>query len=116
MVPSQLYFPTFRSAEAPMRGAPAKHVDKYMATVCDQLRAALWEAQAQSMAEAQWQKQNFDQKIGTMELKPNNLVLVMANAFKGRGKIKDRWEDETYEVVHDITIDVPSCKVTDQHR
>ena len=27
------YFPTFRSAEAPMRDASAKHVDKYVATV-----------------------------------------------------------------------------------
>ena len=36
-----------------MRGTSAKHVDEYVPTVCDQLRAALWEAQAQSMAEAQ---------------------------------------------------------------
>ena len=47
------YFPTFRSKEVPKRGASAKHVDEYMATVCDQLRATLQEAQAQSMAEAQ---------------------------------------------------------------
>ena len=32
------YFPTFRSAEVPMRHASVKCVDKYMATVCDQLR------------------------------------------------------------------------------
>ena len=36
-----------------MRGTSVKHVDKYVATVCDQLRAALHEAQAQSTAEAQ---------------------------------------------------------------
>ena len=36
-----------------MREASAKCVDKYMATVCDQLRAALQEAQAHSTAEAQ---------------------------------------------------------------
>ena len=36
-----------------MRGISAKHVEKYVATVCDQLRATLWEAQAQSIAEAQ---------------------------------------------------------------
>ena len=36
-----------------MRGTSTKHVDEYMAAVCDQLRAALWEAQAQSTAEAQ---------------------------------------------------------------
>ena len=47
------YFPTFRSAKVTMRGASAKHVDEYVATGNDQLRATLWEAQAQSTAEAQ---------------------------------------------------------------
>ena len=55
-LPVNFYFPTFRSTEAPMRETSAKCVDEYMAAVCDKLRAALWEAQAQSMAEAQQQK------------------------------------------------------------
>ena len=50
-LPVNFYFPTFRSAEVPKRGASTKNVDEYMATVCDQLRATIWEAQAQSMAE-----------------------------------------------------------------
>ena len=110
------YFPTFRSAEIPMRGASARHVDEYVATVWDQLRAALHEARAQSVAEAQRQKWYCNQKIGTMDLKPGNLVLVKAYAFKGKRKIKDRWEDEPHEVVHQVATDVPSYKVTNQHR
>ena len=47
------YFPTFRSTEVPMTDASAKCVHEYVATICDWLRATLWEAQAQSMAEAQ---------------------------------------------------------------
>ena len=43
-LPVDFYFPTFRSAEVPKRGASARHVNKYMATVCDQLRATLQEA------------------------------------------------------------------------
>ena len=50
-----------------------------------------------------------------MGLKPGNLVLVKADAFKGKRKIKDRWEDEACEVVHQITTDVPINEVTDQH-
>ena len=42
-----------------------------------------------------------------MELKPGDLVLVKADAFKGKRKIKDRWEDETCEVGHQIMTDVP---------
>ena len=45
------YLPTFRSTEVPRRGVSTKCVDKYMATVWDQLRATLQEAQIQSTAE-----------------------------------------------------------------
>ena len=65
----------------------------------DQLRAALWEAQAQSMVEAQQQKWYYDQKVGAVDLKPGDLVLVKADAFKGKRKIRDRWEDEACEVM-----------------
>ena len=40
-----------------MRGTFAKHVDEYVTTVHDLLRATFQEAQAQSTAEAQQQKQ-----------------------------------------------------------
>ena len=48
-------------------------------------------------------------------MKAGNLILVKADAFKGKRKIKDRWEEETWEVVHQITTDVPSYKVMNQH-
>ena len=55
-LPVDFYFPTLRSAEIPRKGASAKHVNEYVATVQDCLKAALQEAQAQSMAETQSQK------------------------------------------------------------
>ena len=51
-LPVDFFFPTIGSSEAPMREASAKHVDKYVASIWDRLRTTLWEAQAQSMAEA----------------------------------------------------------------
>ena len=114
-LPVDFYFPTFRSTEAPMREASVKCVDEYVATVHNQLRTALWDTQAQLTAEAQWQKWYYDQKIGIMDLTPGNLVLVKADAFKGKRKIRDRWEDEACEVVHQITTDIPSYKVMHQH-
>ena len=98
-----------------MREASVKHVDEYIASVWDRLRTALWEAQAQSMAEACRQKQFYARKIARVNLKPGDLVLVNADAFKGRRKIKDRWEEDTLEVVHQITTDIPSYKVMNQH-
>ena len=49
-----------------------------------------------------------------MNLKAGDLVLVKAYAFKGKRKNKDRWEEDTREVVHQIMTDVPSYKVMDQ--
>ena len=52
--------------------------------------------------------------MGTVNMKPCDLVLVKADAFKGKRKIKGRWEEETWEVVHQIVTDVPSYKMTNQ--
>ena len=51
-----------------------------------------------------------------MELKPGDLVLVKADAFKGKKKINDRWADKACKVVHQIRTDVTSYEVTDQCR
>ena len=63
-----------------------------------------------AIGEAQWQKWYYNQKIGAMDLKPGDLVLVKAGTFKGKRKIKDRWEHEACEVVHQIMTDVPPTK------
>ena len=72
-------------------------------------------AQAQSTAEACRQKRYYDRKISAVNLKPSDLVLVKADAFKGRRKIKDRWKEDTWEVVHQIATGIPSYVVTNQN-
>ena len=115
-LPVDFIFPTIGSNEAPTREASTRRVDVYVASVRDQLRSALQEAQAQSTAEACQQKQYYNRKIGAMNLKPGDLVLLKADAWKGKRKIKDRWDEETWEVSQQIAADVPSYKVTNQHR
>ena len=44
-------------------------------------------------------------------MKPGDLVLVKTDAWKGKRKIKDRWEEETWEVVQQIVAHVSSYKV-----
>ena len=80
-------FPTIGSNEAPTREASARSVDVYVASVRDRLRSTLQEAQAQSTAEACWQKWYYDRKIGTVNLKPGDLVLVKAGRERGRSRI-----------------------------
>ena len=89
-LPVDFVFPTVGSSKAPMREASARKVDTYIASVRDQLRSTLWEAQAQSTTEACQQKQYYNQKVDTLNLKPGNLVLVKTDAWKGKRKIKDR--------------------------
>ena len=91
-----------------MTQASAKSVDMYVASVRDRLRSILQEVQAQSTAEAHQQKWYYNRKIGTVNLKPSDLVLVKADAWKGKRKIKDRWEEETWVAVHQIVADIPS--------
>ena len=98
-----------------MREASAKHMDKYVASVWDRLRTALQEAQVQSTVESCRQKCYYNRKISTVNLKPGDPVLVKADAFKGRRKIKDRWEGDTWEVVHQIATDIPSYEVMSQN-
>ena len=98
-----------------MREAYARKVDTYVASVRDQLRIALREAQAQSTTEAFQQKWYYNRKVDAVNLKSGDLVLVKADAWKGKRKIKDRWDEETWEVSQQIVTDMPSYKVTNQH-
>ena len=93
--PVNFVFPTVGSSKAPMREASTRKVDTYIASVRDQLRSTLRGVQAQLTTEACQQKQYYIWKIGTVNLKPGNLVLVKADAWKGKRKIKDRWDEET---------------------
>ena len=82
--PVNFYFPTIGSSKTPMREASAKHVDEYIASVWERLRTALWEVQAQLMAAACQQKWYYERKIDVVNLKPGDLALVKADAFKGK--------------------------------
>ena len=108
-------YPTIGSNKAPMREASAKSVGMYVASVRDRLRSTLQEAQAQLTVETCLQKWYYDWKIGAVNLKPGDLVLVKVDAWNRKRKIKDRWEEEAWEEVHQIVADIPSYEVMNQH-
>ena len=113
-IPVDFVFPTVGSNKAHTREASTRSVDVYIASVRDRLRSTLQEAQAQSTVEACQQKQYYNRKIGTVNLRPGDLVLVKVDAWKGKRKIKDRWEEETWEVVQQIAADILSYEVMNQ--
>ena len=83
-LPVDFVCPTIGSNVAPTREASARSVDVCIASVRDRLRSTLWEGQAQSTVEARRQKWYYNRKIGTVNLKPCDLVLVKADAWKGK--------------------------------
>ena len=109
-LPVDFYFSTLRNTEVPKRGTSTKCVDEYTSTVWHWLRAALQEIQVQSMTEDQRQKQYYNWKIGNVGLKTGDFILVKADNFQGKRKIKDRWEDKPHEVVHQIMTDISHMK------
>ena len=54
------------------------------------------------------QRQYYDHKANAISLETGDLVLAKADTYKGRRKGKDHWEEEPYEVVHQIAEGIPS--------
>ena len=52
------------------------------------------------MSEAERQKQYFDKKANAVSLEPGDLVLVKADPYNGKRKVRDQWEEELYKVEH----------------
>ena len=89
-------------------------VDNYVADLCEWLCKAFKEVQAQSTFEAERQRQYYDCKANAISLEPGDLVLAKADAYKGRRKVKDWWEEELYEVEHRIAEGIPSYLMKNQ--
>ena len=72
-----------------------------------------WSLQG-SASEAERQRWYYYCKANVISLEPGDLVLVKANAYKGRRKVKDWWEEEQYEVEHRIPEGIPSYLMKNQ--
>ena len=64
--------------------------------------------------EADRQKRNYDRATSTVQLVPGDTVLLKQDAFQGKRKMKDRCSDEEYEVVCQVTPDMPMYEVHDR--
>ena len=68
----------------------------------------------QTNLKADWQKQNYDRATSTVQLVLGDAILLKQDAFQGKMKMKDRWSNEEYEVVHQVTPDMPTYEVCDR--
>ena len=78
-------------------------IDEYVANLYDRLRDSLKIAQDCAGKEAWRQKWLYDHKVGAVELRPGDHVLVLLDAFQGqRRKLKNRWGDYLHTVVSHV--------------
>ena len=68
----------------------------------------------QSISEAERQKWYFDRKANVLSLEIGEMVLAKANAYRGKRKVKDQWEEEPYEVEQQVAKGVPSYIMKNQ--
>ena len=61
----------------------------------------------QSTSEAERQKCYYHRKANVVLLEPGDLVLAKADAYRGKRKVKDQWEEEPYKVECKVAEGVP---------
>ena len=95
-LPVDIYFPMTRSIE--------KHpcVNCYIAELCEWLWESFKEAQVQSTSEAERHKWYYYRKTNAISLETGDLVLAKADTYLGKSKVQDWWEEELYEVEHQV--------------
>ena len=87
-------------------------IDEYVASLYDRLQESLAIAQDCAVKEAQRQKWLYDRKVGAVELRPGDHVLVRLDAFRGqRRKLKNQWGDDLHTVVTRVADGIPAYVV-----
>ena len=105
-LPIDLLFPTRRMQTL------TRTIDEYVASLYDCLRKSLVIAQDCAIKEAQRQKRLYNRKVGAVELRPGDNVLVRLDAFRGqRRKLKNRWGSDLHTVVTRVADGIPAYVV-----
>ena len=87
-------------------------IDEYIASLYDCLRKSLVIMQDCVVKEAQRQKLLYDRKVGSIELRPGDNILVRLDAFRGqRRKLKNRWGSDLHTVVAHVADGIPAYVV-----
>ena len=90
------------------------HVPTYVTEVRRWFKEAYVEAHLQMNCEAKKQKQYYDKTMSTTQLVLGDMVLMKNDAYQGKQKVKDRWSEIEYVVVHQVADGVPAYEVKDE--
>ena len=89
-------------------------VPAYVTEVRRCFKEAYTEAHLQTNCEAEKQKCYYDRAMSTAQLVPGNVVLMKNNAYQGKRKVKDRWSETEYVVVHQVIDGISAYEVKDE--
>ena len=105
-LPIDLLFPMHRTQML------TRTIDEYVASLYDHLRKSLEIAQDCAIKEAQRQKRLYHRKVGAVELRPGDNILVRLDAFRGqRRKLKNQWGSDLHTVVTCVADGIPAYVV-----
>ena len=108
-LPVDLLFPTVNKREW------TRTIDKYVKALYEQLTECLQLAQESASKEAKRQKWLYDRKVGAVELRPGDRVLVHLDAFRGqRRKLKNRWGDNIHTMINRKADGIPVYEVKNE--
>ena len=108
-LPVDLLFPKVNNREW------TRTIDEYVKALYERLRECLKLAQESATKEANRQKGLYDRRVGAMELRPGDCVLVHLDAFRGqRRKLKNRWGDDIHTVIDRKADGIPVYEVKNE--
>ena len=88
--------------------------EKYVKQLQSRLKWAYGVAQSRNEKEAARQKKYYDLKVRCAPLRVGNVVVPRQKSFRGKAKIKDRWDPTLYEVIEIPYPDMPLFKIRPQ--
>ena len=105
-LPIDLLFPTRREHNL------THTIDEYVEMLYRPLRKSVKIAQDSAMKEALQQKHLYDRKVGAVELRSGDRVLVELDTFHSqRQKLKNRWGSDMHTVQTRVADGVPAYVV-----
>ena len=103
-MPVDCLFPTLRDSPHQAK------MEVSVAAMQKRLKEAFAVARHLTSQEAARQRRYYDRKVGAVALQPGDVVMVHADGFVGKRKVKDRWEDGGF-IVESHLEDWPVYKV-----
>ena len=103
-MPVDCLFPTLRDSPHQAR------MEVSVGAMQKRLKEAFAVARHLTSQEAARQRRYYDRRAGAVALQPGDIVMVRADGFVGKRKVKDRWEDKGF-IVESQLEDWPVYKV-----